>query len=112
MQLSGFGFRGFRSFYGPDIQFLDPLEKVTLIAGQNNSGKSNILRVALNLKSMFTKPIDGFDIPRVPSVERFALAVRLGDIDPFLESFCEKTGVPENVKPYIFRILSKPAIDL
>jgi AAA15 family ATPase/GTPase len=52
--LSGFGFRGYRSFFG-DLQLIDPLEKITLIAGQNNSGKSNVLRVAESLDTLRQK---------------------------------------------------------
>lgn len=40
--LEGFGIGGYRSF--GDQQLLGPLAKINLIAGQNNSGKSNILR--------------------------------------------------------------------
>lgn len=43
--LSGFAFAGFRSFPSDRIAELAPLAKVNLIAGQNNAGKSNILRV-------------------------------------------------------------------
>lgn len=39
----GFGVRGFRSF-GPETQFIAPLEKVNLFVGKNNAGKSNVLR--------------------------------------------------------------------
>lgn len=42
--IRGFGVTGFRSF-GPDPQFLYPLTKLNLVAGRNNSGKSNVLRV-------------------------------------------------------------------
>jgi hypothetical protein len=44
--LPGFGIRWYRSFHGTEMQFVAPLEKVTLVAGQNNAGKSNILRFA------------------------------------------------------------------
>lgn len=40
--LKGFGFSGFRSF--GELQKIYPLSKVNLFVGQNNSGKSNILR--------------------------------------------------------------------
>ena len=40
----GFGVRGYRSFGGPSIQRIGIGGKVTLLAGQNNSGKSNALR--------------------------------------------------------------------
>ncbi|WP_431218883.1 AAA family ATPase [Leifsonia xyli] len=43
--LKGFAFRGYRSFSTAHRAELLPLAKVNLIAGQNNSGKSNILRV-------------------------------------------------------------------
>ncbi len=39
----GFGISGFRSF-GPDPQYIAPLNKINVFAGRNNSGKSNILR--------------------------------------------------------------------
>lgn len=41
--LQGFGVRSYRSF-GADWQYTGPLGAVTLLAGQNNSGKSNLLR--------------------------------------------------------------------
>ena len=41
--LEGIGLGGYRSF-GADIQLLGPLVKVNLLVGQNNAGKSNILR--------------------------------------------------------------------
>jgi predicted ATPase len=41
--LKGFGLTGYRSF-GPDPQYIYPLEKINLFAGRNNVGKSNVLR--------------------------------------------------------------------
>jgi len=41
--IDGFGISGFRSF-GNDIQLFPSLDKINLIIGQNNSGKSNVLR--------------------------------------------------------------------
>lgn len=43
--LQGFMFRGYRSFPTKQPAILYPLGRVNLIAGQNNSGKSNILRM-------------------------------------------------------------------
>lgn len=43
--LCGFSVNNFRSF-GEPRQYVGPLSKVNLIAGENNSGKSNILRFA------------------------------------------------------------------
>jgi hypothetical protein len=42
--LSGFGVQGFRSL-GAEMRFLAPLDKVSLVAGQDNVGKSNIIRL-------------------------------------------------------------------
>lgn len=41
--IGGFGISGFRSF-GDEIQLFPSLDKINLIIGQNNSGKSNVLR--------------------------------------------------------------------
>ncbi|OAH51368.1 AAA family ATPase [Microbacterium oleivorans] len=43
--LHGIGFGGYRSFLSDPITRLYPLGKINLIAGQNNSGKSNVLRI-------------------------------------------------------------------
>ena len=45
LKLPGFGLQRFRSF-DEHMQFVAPLGKVTLIAGQNNASKSNIMRFA------------------------------------------------------------------
>ena len=43
VELHGFGISHFRSF-GSDVQFIGPLKKITIIIGENNSGKSNMTR--------------------------------------------------------------------
>ena len=43
--IDGFGLSGYRSF-GSETQYIGPLEKINIFIGQNNSGKSNILRFA------------------------------------------------------------------
>lgn len=43
--LKGFIFRGYRSFPSNRPTTLFPLRKINLVAGQNNTGKSNVLRV-------------------------------------------------------------------
>jgi AAA ATPase domain len=44
IQPHGLGISGYRSFDGAMPQFLAPLRKINLLVGQNNSGKSNVLR--------------------------------------------------------------------
>ncbi len=51
--LRGFGFSGFRSFEVGAIQRVGPMEKVHLLAGPNNSGKSNVLRVVTGVLPVF-----------------------------------------------------------
>jgi len=46
MQIDGFGLGGYRSFNA--IQRLGPLGRVNLLVGQNNVGKSNVLRFMAN----------------------------------------------------------------
>ncbi len=68
----GFGISGFRSFFG-DIQLVAPLDKINVLAGKNNSGKSNILRFiadvvgsaeAGNHSLRLKQPVTGeFDLP-------------------------------------------------
>lgn len=76
MLLSGLAVRGYRSFHGP-LQFLAPLGKVNLVAGQNNSGKSNVLRLVRELNARRTEPPIGLDIPRGTEHTQFELAVAL-----------------------------------
>lgn len=49
--LTGIAVSGFRSFASSDAQFIRGLGKINFLAGQNNSGKSNVLRLLLRLKS-------------------------------------------------------------
>jgi hypothetical protein len=53
VRLRGFGFSGFRSFESGVIERIGPMEKVHLVAGPNNSGKSNVLQVATRVLPAF-----------------------------------------------------------
>lgn len=59
--MKGFGVTGYRSF-GPEPQFLYPLEKINLIVGRNNAGKSNILRLVQLLEN-YLRPDQKFTPP-------------------------------------------------
>ncbi|MWJ88743.1 hypothetical protein DOT96_08095 [Clavibacter michiganensis subsp. michiganensis] len=79
--LKGFGFSGYRSFWGKEVQRIGAMDKVNLIVGQNNSGKSNALRVASSLlsnmlpRNPFSAP-QGFDRPQGDNVStQFTLSV-------------------------------------
>jgi energy-coupling factor transporter ATP-binding protein EcfA2 len=58
----GIGMGGYRSLR--DVQVLGPLQKVTLVAGQNNAGKSNILRFASLLMTRQVPPFEWADQPQ------------------------------------------------
>jgi hypothetical protein len=106
--LSGFAFRGFRSFYG-DLQVLAPLTKVNLIAGQNNSGKSNVLRVAHKMKELISKRLDGLDIPDVENAPSFQINLRLGDRASVHAEFCDVHQITDGqVVEIVRKILANP----
>jgi AAA15 family ATPase/GTPase len=48
MFIDGIGISGYRSF-GQEVQRIGPFKKINLIIGQNNSGKSNVLRFLMTL---------------------------------------------------------------
>lgn len=79
MILSGFSFSGYRSFGGEDKSIIAPLKKINFLIGANNSGKSNIMRLVCEHKSLFytheTK-FDSLDSPQIGSGQfKFAIAV-------------------------------------
>jgi AAA domain, putative AbiEii toxin, Type IV TA system len=91
--LEGFAFSGFRSFGGDDLQRIGPLTKLHLLAGPNNSGKSNVLAVAQRalpaLRSGRAPTFDDVDRPAGPTTEpgrEFRLAVRLQITDDDLDT--------------------------
>ncbi len=61
--IPGFGLAGYRSF-GPEIQRIGPCKKINLIIGQNNSGKSNILRFIQDYYNQVALAAVGNLIPR------------------------------------------------
>ncbi len=110
--LSGFGFTGFRSFYG-EPQRLYPLTKVNLIAGQNNSGKSNVLRVVQQMEDLVGNGTGGLDVPQVPGPPPFELIVCLGDQASVHSEFCEAENLTNSpVIEAARRILADPGFDI
>lgn len=110
--LSGFGFTGFRSFYG-ESQLICPLTDVNLIAGQNNSGKSNVLRVVNQMRELIDKGPEGLNIPQVPAPPAFDVVVRLGDRATVHSEFCEAENLTnDQVVSAARRILGDPAFDI
>lgn len=109
--LTGFGFRGFRSFFG-ELQVLTPLSKINLIAGQNNSGKSNVLRVAQLLGALQSKAPEDLDIPR-NQPNAFDLVIRLGSVQEVVNRIKERENLPhQNQRDLLTRALASGALDL
>jgi hypothetical protein len=80
--INGFIFRGYRSFSSDQPAVLYPLRRVNLIAGQNNAGKSNILRVIADTYSDGASPLSAWDRPLGDAEHSFGRVElhRLGDV--------------------------------
>ncbi len=64
LPLYGVGVKGYRS-YGEEFQYFGPLGKLNLLAGQNNAGKSNVIRLIVDhLKDLPGWVPAGLDRPR------------------------------------------------
>jgi hypothetical protein len=107
--LSGFGFSGYRSFTAPEVMFT-PLGRVNMLAGQNNAGKSNVLRFMRDLlKSAPARPSADLDRPQGTLPQQWQVRMRLiypelpvsssiaGDTDPnvrrVIEALSEAPGI-------------------
>lgn len=80
--LDGFAMSNFRSFRGP-LQYVGPLTKLNLLAGPNNSGKSNVLRFAHQVLG----PLNGNRIGSAVQVARlqgFDIPIGTAEVDPRL----------------------------
>jgi hypothetical protein len=68
--IEGLGISGYRSF-GKDIQRIGPLSKINIFAGQNNSGKSNIINYLIGLYPSLLKSIQSNGrIPELGEIDR------------------------------------------
>ena len=76
--LPGLGMGGYRSLR--DLQPLGPLRKVTLVAGPNNTGKSNVLRFASRLLGNPVPQFEWFDEPQ-PAGPRPRLQIAYPPLD-------------------------------
>ena len=117
-QLEGFSLTQFRSF-GEIPQYVAPLTKVNLLAGQNNSGKSNILRFAQQvLGSLDGRPsgqvtlasFQGYDVPVGSSGRKPTLGLAIG-AERALATIREIAGRPleDNAISSLIAVLSSPA---
>jgi energy-coupling factor transporter ATP-binding protein EcfA2 len=82
--------------------------KINLIAGQNNSGKSNVLRVARDLRYLYSNSIDGLNVPRVSSPP-FKLALRVGEREEVAEKAAAGNAALRRSLP---PLLAHPTLDI
>lgn len=115
--IDGFAVGGYRSF-GADRQRLAPLGKINLLAGQNNSGKSNALRFAHErLGSLvsgrpardgeWSGPLDAHR-PDEPPLS-FALATQVGG--PAFEDIANALGEKRQARDAFASVMSAMADD-
>jgi len=112
--LGGFGLAGYRSFQG-HLQLVGPLGKVNLLAGQNNAGKSNVLRFAAKYLGANEAPT-GLDVPRGQGVGggfEFAIAHRISDDE--IKQHLDGPGIrrdPRQLEQVLRGILEHDAVRL
>jgi len=68
--LHGIGLSGYRSF-GRELQRIGPLEKINLLIGQNNSGKSNVLRFVRRHYAGLLRSVRQSDQLKLDPLDRF-----------------------------------------
>lgn len=96
--LKGFGVTGYRSF-GPTPQFFYPLDKINLIVGRNNVGKSNVLRLIQLLWQFSEKRnsfdgVAGFDVHQGSRTAQFSWRLPLESNGDEVNAFIE--GIPSS----------------
>ncbi|KZM35790.1 AAA family ATPase [Oerskovia enterophila] len=99
--LTGFGVAGYRSF-GEQMQYIGPLTKINLVVGQNNAGKSNVLRFAefLCARKAELQPLD-FPVDVLPRPRlRAAVAVEVSD-----DEIANKFGRLRHRQPAVAELL-------
>jgi hypothetical protein len=89
--LPGFSVSGFRNLHGDSMLTFSPLTKVSLLAGQNNSGKSNILTFVsryLNSREHRITAPEALDVPQAKydSEKGFRYSIAIHDSSPAIHS--------------------------
>lgn len=126
--IKGFTFRGYRSFPSNQSVVLYPLRRVNLIAGQNNTGKSNILRVIADTFSEEKGPVSQWDRPLGDAEHTFARmeiheiaeVLTWGEMErqsastlEYLDRFLRLPGIafPEDTDAVCFGVAGQGAVD-
>lgn len=105
MFIDGIGISGYRSF-GQEVQRIGPFKKINLIIGQNNSGKSNVLRF---LKDHYPNIAKG-ESPKLEALDRHIgdpttenrYEIAIGIDGELYKQLMERLA--QNIKPVVDRI--------
>jgi len=113
--IRGFGLSGFRSVAN-DLQLVGPLSAVNVIAGRNNSGKSNVLRFAEVMLSNKHLPVDELDyLDRDPS-QPMRLVITAGRSAELLEQLQQRASSthhdPVLLRQGLEKLLAVPDLNL
>lgn len=106
--IRGFAFRGYRSFSSSHLAVLLPLGNVNLIAGQNNTGKSNILRVIADTYSRDAIAPSQWDRPLGDSEHTYR-RLEFHTIDDIL-TWTAVASIDDRGRDLIQRFLASPEI--
>lgn len=117
--IAGVGLSGFRSFEVGDLQLLAPLGRVNLLAGRNNTGKSNVLLFAQRILAachgakgaVNMKGLSGLDLPNGQTEDaplEVAIALRVDDNE--IQALGAKTN--RAALPDLSHVFEAPALRL
>ena len=117
MFIDGIGISGYRSF-GQEVQRIGPFKTINLIIGQNNSGKSNVLRFLKDHYSNIAKgqapELEALDkhIGKPATEDRYEIAVaRNGERHrKLLENLAKGNAGAQQVMPRIEQILTSEVL--
>ncbi len=125
--LNGFGFSGYRSF-GDELTKIAPLKKINLIIGQNNVGKSNIIKFLNDHYAYFVSkvsnqnyayeqgkiPFKNIDlhISNIRAEHRIAFPISRNEIDNYINKKIPNNNQYLYTRQHAKKLLtSKPFVD-
>jgi AAA15 family ATPase/GTPase len=99
LPLNGFSISNFKSFYGPQ-QLVGPLKQINVIIGENNSGKSNVVRYLRKVVSVAnTKAyvVSAEDIPKNNTTFSSKYTLNLQTKSSLIGVFARTEGINANI---------------
>lgn len=120
MFIHGIGIKNFRSF-GSEMQYIGPLGKINILAGQNNAGKSNVLIclskvvqtiASRNMPSREKSEFNNLDKPQVNYSDEPCFSIGIETKGDYFQGIFE--GIAPNdkreIEPILQKILELPSL--